>query len=552
MRKIVLIITFVLTLTTHIFAQSSMVQKAGKTVFSLTTFKPDGTILATSHGVFCGDEGEAISSFTPFIGAKSAVIIDASGRKSEVESIIGANEIYDICRFKVTNAVSPITVAEKEATGKVFAVSYSTKRPSAKALTVKTSEKFLDKYNYYVFNEEISDEFEGCPIVNESGMLIGLVQRSKASYDIISTDSRYYSQLATTGLSSHDQVFRKTGIRATLPKDHDQARLMLMMINADTDSLNAVNSIKDYQKIYPTDIDSYSAMARFQLSRGNIESATMAMEDAIKNLPNKDEAYSEYAKQIYGVATVLPDSIENKWTFDLAEEQINKAIQINNSPAYQHQLAQIIYAKGDYQKAYSLFEAVANGGMSTSEVYYEMAQCKSHLGAENKDILPLLDKAVEQGPKPITRITAPYIYARGLIYDDMGEYKKALQDYNLYDTLMVFQASHDFYYTRFKCELQIRQYQQALNDIAHAVYLNPSEMTYLAEMASLQLRVGQYENAIKTCELSLRMTDQYADIYIIQGVALIKQNRKDEAMTAFRKAADLGDTRGNEYIEKYK
>ena len=77
-------------------------------------------------------------------------------------------------------------------------------------------------------------------------------------------------------------------------------------------------------------------------------------------------------------------------------------------------------------------------------------------------------------------------------------------------------------------------------------------MTYLAEMASLQLRVGQYENAIKTCELSLRMTDQYADIYIIQGVALIKQNRKDEAMTAFRKAADLGDTRGNEYIEKYK
>ena len=182
----------------------------------------------------------------------------------------------------------------------------------------------------------------------------------------------------------------------------------------------------------------------------------MAMEDAIKNLPNKDEAYSEYSKQIYGVATVLPDSIENKWTLDLAEEQINKAIQINNSPAYQHQLAQIIYAKGNYQKAYSLFEAVANGGMSTSEVYYEMAQCKSHLGAENKDILPLLDKAVEQGPKPITRITAPSIYAPGLIYDDRGEYKKALQEYNLYDTLMVFQASHDFYYTRFKCELQIR------------------------------------------------------------------------------------------------
>lgn len=552
MRKIGLIIVFVLTLTTNIFAQSSMVQKAGKTVFSLTTFKPDGSILATIHGVFCGDNGEAISSFTPFIGAKSAVIIDAFGRKAEVEAIIGANEIYDICRFKVSETVAPINVAEKEATGKVFAVGYSTKRPSAKPLTIKSAEKFLDKYNYYVFNEEISEELEGCPIVNESGQLIGLVQRSKASYDIISTDSRYYSQLETTGLSVHDQVLNKTSIRVALPKDHDQARLMLMMIDESTDSLNAINSIKDYQKTYPSDIDSYAAMARYQLSRGNIEVATKAMEDAVKNVTNKDEAYSEYAKQIYGVATILPDSLENQWTLDLAEEKINKAIEINNSPVYQHQLAQIIYAKGNYEKAYSLFEAVANGGMSTSEVYYEMAQCKSHLGVENKDILPLLDKAVEQGPKPLTRITAPYIYARGLIYDDMGEYKKALQDYNLYDTLMVFQAPHHFYYTRFKCEVQVRQYQQALNDIAHAVYLNPSELTYLAEMASLQLRVGQYENAIKTCELSLRMSEQYSDVYIIKGVALIKLNRKEEAFVAFRKAADLGDTRGNEYLEKYK
>ena len=74
----------------------------------------------------------------------------------------------------------------------------------------------------------------------------------------------------------------------------------------------------------------------------------------------------------------------------------------------------------------------------------------------------------------------------------------------------------------------------------------------MAELASLQLKVGKYEDVLRTFDLSLNVTDNYPDMYILKGVALIQLGRKQEAMEAFQKAADLGDSRGNEYQEKYK
>ncbi len=549
MKKIVLIFTFVIAFTSA-FAQSAMVQKAAKSVCSLTTFNADGTILATSHAVFFGESNECISAFTPFVGASSAIIIDAYGRKAQVESIIGANEMYNICRFKVATKVATLAVAEKPIKEKAFAISYSVQRPSAKALTVKTAETFKEKYNYYVFNEEISDELEGCPIVNENGQMVGLVQRANTNYNIQSTDARFYAELASSGLSSRDDILKKTNIRTALPDNHDQARLMLMMIDAQSDSLNVIGTVNEYNSRYPGDIDGYAALSRYQVNHGNLTRATQAMNECIKNASDKAEAYSEYSKQIYNVATYMPDSVDCEWTLDLAEDQIVKAIANKNLPAYRHQLAQIQYAKGDYLQAYNIFEEISTTEMGNSELFYEMAQTKSHLGAENAEILPYLDKAIEKCPKPLTNISAPYFYARGITLDAMGEYKKAMRDYNTYDTLMYFNASHDFYYTRYKCETKIRQYLQALNDIAHAAILNPREATYLAEMASLQLRVGQYENAIRTCELSKNLTTEYADIYIIEGVSYLKLERKEDAKAAFIKAKELGDPRAEEYLQK--
>lgn len=80
-------------------------EKVADAVFSLTTFKSDGSILATSNGVFVGTDGTAISPWQPFVGASSAVVVDSKGAKHDVTALIGANGIYDLAKFQVADKV---------------------------------------------------------------------------------------------------------------------------------------------------------------------------------------------------------------------------------------------------------------------------------------------------------------------------------------------------------------------------------------------------------------------------------------------------------------
>lgn len=199
-----------------------------------------------------------------------------------------------------------------------------------------------------------------------------------------------------------------------------------------------------------------------------------------------------------------------------------------------------------------MFMALTKTSLRSGELFYEAAQAKTQLKADKKEILTLLDRAVAACPQPLTSVAAPYVLARGVAYDQIGEYKKALADYNQYDTLMLGRASHEFYYTRYKCNTRLRRYQQALNDIAHAAVLNRENPTYLAEMASLQLTVNLYEDAIKTADLCIAIAPSYADAYLIKGLAQVRNKHKKEGLETLNKAKELGDARAKDFINKYK
>ena len=87
-KNIYLLIFCLLLSVLTTLAQPSQVQDVGKSVFSLTTFKADGSILASSHGFFINVNGEAVSDWTPFVNAAKAVIVDANGQKMDVEAMI--------------------------------------------------------------------------------------------------------------------------------------------------------------------------------------------------------------------------------------------------------------------------------------------------------------------------------------------------------------------------------------------------------------------------------------------------------------------------------
>lgn len=538
----------------YVHGQSKQVKKAAASIFSLTTFKTDGTLLASTNGVFISDKGEAISAFYPFVGADSAVVIDTNGNALPVDVIIGANELYDVCKFKVNGKTTPIKIASTPSNDgeKVWMLGYSIKNQDAKQVPIQKTELFMDKYTYYIFSSETPENMEGCPFVNAKGELIGILQHANHSEGTHAVDAHFMKDMQiNNGLSLADPVLRQTTIRTQLPAKEEDALVTLMMAS-EQNKKNYLKYIQDFKRSFPHAVDGYAAQARQYANKKEFAKAATEMETAIQNVHKKDAAHAEYAKIIFHQQLFQPDSTYLAWSLDKALAEAQKAYEINPLPAYQHQQAQIIYSKGNYQKAYDMFLALTKTNLRSGELFYEAAQAKAQLKANQAEILGLLDSAVAACPQPLTPIAAPFVLARGAAYDQAGDYKKAIMDYNRYDTLMLGRANHEFYYTRFNCNVKLRRYQQALNDIAHAAVLNRQEPTYLAEMASLQLKVNYIDDALKTAELCIGVAPNYPDIYLIKGLALIQKKQKKLGIEAFEKAKQLGDKRAQDYIDKYK
>lgn len=535
-------------------AQTPAVKKAAQSVFTLTTFNKDGTIHSTSHGVFTGKPGEGIAMWHEFDGADRAVIIDTKGKQYDVDAMLGISENYDLCKFRIkdyqnTSTALPLTTVDAEPTA-VYVVGYDLKNPSIKKITPQRTEKFMTNLNYLIFKDvDVSASQLGCPIVNDAGQLLGIMQRPEDGGQAFSADARLTSSFQLKGFSINDKSFRATGIRTALPSDEKDASLMLVLAASTQDSARYESYIDDFIKAFPSSTDGYNARATRLVTQRSLAAADDLLQTEVKKAEKKDQAYSNYSALVYQASVYKIDTTFTKWNLDKALELAQEAEKINPQPGYKHQEAQILYSQGKYQQALDIFTSLQKTDLGKiGETFYEAAQCKARLNAPKAEIMALLDSAVNaQGGSA----AAPYVLARGRQYDSDGQYRKAFLDYLTYDSLMSYRASADFYYIKYRCEMQLHQYQIALNDIAHAIVINRQEPLYYAEMASLQLRVNKLEDAVRTCDMALQLTDKYADLYIIKGVGLCELKKKDEGLDALKKAQELGDERAAKLIEKY-
>lgn len=549
-KKILFVSNFlILTFTSSLFAQPSAVKNVAKSVFSLTTFRADGSILASSHGVFVGGEGEAVSDLKPFLGAATAVVVDAMGNKMNVTRMLGLNDIYDVARFRVDGKTTPAAVANVASTNgqDAWLITYGLKSPEIVATKVKSVEKFMDKYNYYIFGMNAPDHTTGCPYVNMYGQVIGLLQMSTTSFDTHACDVAFIRSLSVTGFSLNDPSFQQIGIPIALPSNEDQARLMLMMSSQSKDSLKYTATINDFIEMFPSSTDGYNHRALIEAAAQQWNNADETMKTCIKKANAKDEAHYNYGKMMYNYAV---NGLH--WSLDDALNEANAAYKENAAPLYQHLQAQIIFAKGDFQQSLNIFEQLSKDkSFSTPELLYEQAQCKRKLNAPNEEILALLDSAINTTDTLRFVETAPYFLTRAQVYDEMGKYRDAVFDYTRYEYLVQGRVNASFYYIREQAEVNGKLYQQALSDIARAIILAPQEPTYYAEMANLQLRVKKPEDAIKTAQRCTEIAPEYADGYLLLGLAQIQTKKKTEGLANLQKAKDMGSEQAQPLIDKY-
>lgn len=540
--------------STITLAQPFAVKNAAKSVFSLTTFRADGSLLASSHGVFVGDNGEGISNLKPFIGAASAIVIDASGKRLNVKRILGINDIYDVARFKVDGKTIPATIATAPTPtgGQAWLVCYGVDNRDYVEATVKSTETFMDKYTYYIFGMNAPDNGIACPYINAKGEVMGLLQISNTSFNTHATDARFIHSLTLNGLSFNDSNIRQIGIPMAMPTDFAQAQLMLMLAGQSGDSLKYDAAVTDFIQAFPQEIDGYEARARLQMEANQFEASDNTMQIALKNVEKKAAVHFSYSKLIYDKEVYRQQISFDKWNLDKAIEEAKAAYQLSPQPAYKQLEAQIMFTQGKYQEACDLFNTLyQDPHYKNAELLYSQARCKEMMNVPATEVIALLDSAINTTDTLRIREAAPYFLERANMYMTTDSFRQAAFDYTRYEYLVQGNVNAHFYYLREQAEVKGHLFQQALNDIARAVLLAPNDPTYLAEMASLQLRVNKAEQAIKTAERCTEIAPEYSDGFLLLGLAQVRTGQNTIGLANMQKAKELGNEQAQALIDKY-
>lgn len=552
LKTLILTIALILGVSTNISAQPGAVKKAADAAFTLTTFKADGSILGTSNGVCISTDGVAVSPWKPFVGADKAVIIDAKGQKHEVECLLGANEIYDIVKFQVSGKTTAAPLVTTVSVGDEAWITPMPKSGNAEKADVSSVEKFMDKYNYTILKSSATDKLNGAPVFNVKGQVIGLFNSAGESQS--STDANYAKDFVVKGLSQNDITLRQSNIRIGLPNTVEEAVVALMLSSEKPTNIHEA-IVNEFISKFPQANDGYYALANIQVAKGEFANADKTMQTAISNVTAKDEAHYNFARLIYRNALIQEFAEKTKsvgWTLDKALDEIKKAEITKTNDAYRHLQAQIIYAKGDYAKAYTEFEALTKTKFNNPELYLEMAQSRQHLGANDQEILDLLNKSIELCDTPYVSTSAPYFYTRGQQLEKMGEYRKAVQDYYTYEYFNQGRLGAAFYYMREQCEVKGRMWQQALQDILIASQLDPKEALYPTEAGSLLLRLNKVDAAISAAQQAIQLDASQPDAHLILGIAQCESKQKEEGLKNIQKAKELGNTQADTFLQKYK
>lgn len=540
-------------------SQNPLVKKAAQAALSLNTFRADGTPIATSHGVFTNANGEAISEWKPFVGAAKAVVIDSKGKSHEVDGLIAANELYNVCKFHVKGMTDAAPVAKQQAAEKssLWIAGYSVKAPVLVNAAVTGVEQFSvsgssASYPFYILKAKTPDDIAYCPVINDAGEVVALLQTSKDG-TAHAISSLYPADMQIQAIGDGASTLASSLIAPMLPKDYTNAQLALIIAGQQRkgDSYKVV--VEQFINTFPQKVDGYQARARMRLTEQDFGGALEDMKKAISVADDKAEAHNAFSMLLLDKEIYMAGIKADGWSFDNALKEAQTAYSIASEPIYLQQQGKVLFAMQKYDEAYDVYMKVQDTNLGGPENMYAATQCKEAANAPFEEVMALMDSTIAVCPHPLTYQSAPYIFLRGNMYQEHGQYRKAVTEYNHYEKLMVGnRLPADFYYKRFICEREGRLYQQALNDIVKATELVPTSSLFFCEKGSLEIRLKMNDEAIASANKAILLDRRNADAYAILGVAQCAAGKKHEGILNLEEAKALGYEAADALINKYK
>lgn len=566
MKKILILPLLLFFLIQGSMAQTpKWVEKAKRAVFSVVTYDKNDKMLNTGNGFFVSEDGLALSDYTLFKGAERAVVITSEGKQMPVSLILGANDMYDVIKFRVaiTEKKVPALIVAKTAPAvgaDAWMLPYSTQKSIA-CVTGKVKEvsKVAGEYHYYTLGMQMKDKMVSCPVMNAEGQVFGIAQKS-SGIDTVTTcyaaGAAFAMSQKISALSLGDAALKKIGIRKGLPETEDQALVYLFMASSSLSGDDYEKLLDDFIRQFPANADGYLRRANYYAAKGKddqawYDKAVADFNQALKVAQKKDDVYYNIGKLIYAYQLSKPEKTYKDWTYDTALQNVRQAIAIDPLPIYIQMEGDILFAQQDYAGALAAYEKVNASNIASPATFFSAAKTKELAKGDPKEVVALMDSCIARCPQPITADFAPYLLERAQMNMNAGQPRNAMLDYDAYHTAVKGEVNDVFYYYREQAALKARQFQRALDDIVKAIEMNPTDLTYQAEHAVVNLRVGRYEEAIQILNNILKADPKYAEAYRLLGLCQIQLKKTDEACGNFKKAKELGDPNVDELITKY-
>jgi tetratricopeptide (TPR) repeat protein len=566
MKKILILPLLLFFLMQGSMAQTpKWVEKAKRAVFSVVTYDKNDKMLNTGNGFFVSEDGLALSDYTLFKGAERAVVITSEDKQMPVSLILGANDMYDVIKFRVaiTEKKVPALIVAKTAPAvgaDAWMLPYSTQKSIA-CVTGKVKEvsKVAGEYHYYTLGMQMKDKMVSCPVMNAEGQVFGIAQKS-SGIDTVTTcyaaGAAFAMAQKISALSLGDAALKKIGIRKGLPETEDQALVYLFMASSSLSGDDYEKLLDDFIRQFPANADGYLRRANYYAAKGKddqawYDKAVADFNQALKVAQKKDDVYYNIGKLMYAYQLSKPEKTYKDWTYDTALQNVRQAIAIDPLPIYIQMEGDILFAQQDYAGALAAYEKVNASNIASPATFFSAAKTKELAKGDPKEVVALMDSCIARCPQPITADFAPYLLERAQMNMNAGQPRNAMLDYDAYHTAVKGEVNDVFYYYREQAALKARQFQRALDDIVKAIEMNPTDLTYQAEHAVVNLRVGRYEEAIQILNNILKADPKYAEAYRLLGLCQIQLKKTDEACGNFKKAKELGDPNVDELITKY-
>ena len=566
MKKILILPLLLFFLVQGSMAQTpKWVEKAKRAVFSIVTYDKNDKMLNTGNGFFVSEDGLALSDYTLFKGAERAVVITSEGKQMPVSLILGANDMYDVIKFRVaiTEKKVPALIVAKTAPvagAEAWMLPYSTQKSIACVNgKVKDVSKVAGEYHYYTLSMHMKDKMVSCPVMNAEGQVFGIAQKS-SGIDTVTTcyaaGAAFAMSQKISALSLGDAALKSIGIRKGLPETEDQALVYLFMASSSLSGEDYEKLLDDFIRQFPANADGYLRRANYYASKGKddqtwYDKAVADFNQALKVAQKKDDVYYNIGKLMYAYQLSKPEKTYKDWTYDTALKNVRQAIAIDPLPIYTQMEGDILFAQQDYAGALAAYEKVNASNIASPATFFSAAKTKELAKGDPKEVVALMDSCIARCPQPITADFAPYLLERAQMNMNAGQPRNAMLDYDAYHTAVKGEVNDVFYYYREQAALKARQFQRALDDIVKAIEMNPTDLTYQAEHAVVNLRVGRYEEAIQILDNILKADPKYAEAYRLLGLCQIQLKKTDEACGNFKKAKELGDPNVDELITKY-